>query len=450
MSEAQKSFTVSQYNSAVERLLRERVPATWVRGTLLNLQERGRAVYLQLADFVEGDHKPLASLDLILFRRQFEVIQERLSKETRPFQIEVGIQLCFLIEANFYVQGGRFQPQIKDIDPTYTLGELARTRAAILKRLKEEGLYDANRSLPFPQAPLRIGMITSIGSAAEQDFRTTLANSPYAVEIIAHDARMQGPETEKQVVNAIEHLNQEALDCVVIIRGGGSKSDLVWFDSEEICRAIARSSHPVLTGIGHEIDRSLADEVAWSDRITPTDTARFILEKLDQAMEQVEEGEETLREGWRERCREEKERLLRSAELLRRSSQLRRELEEQESHSLKTALRSSLKRRIERERERLSTDAHGLERGTHKITEREAALIAAHQQLIRAVDPKRLLEKGFSLIRRAKTGELVRFEQIELNDELSVEMSRGAVAVKVQRLEKRGVQSIFPKGEKDE
>ena len=149
-----------------------------------------------------------------------------------------------LLEADFYVPHGKFQPHVLDIDENYTMGEMERVRREILARLAAEGLLDAQRSLSLPAAPLRVGLVTAAGSAAAHDFAKVIAGSGFPVEVLLENARMQGAETAPTVAAAIAALEARDVDCVCVVRGGGSRSDLAWFDDERL-----RNGNPHRTSV---------------------------------------------------------------------------------------------------------------------------------------------------------------------------------------------------------
>jgi exodeoxyribonuclease VII large subunit len=257
-----KAYTVSLYNRGVERLLKKHAKSVWVEGVITQLQVRGKAAYLTLGEFAEDDAKPKAVLDVMLWAWQLEDYNARFAQLPTPFALRPDLKVSLLLEPNFYVPTGRFQPKVLDVDEAFTLGELSLTRRKILEKLQKEGLLDKNKKLALAEVPLRIGLITAPGSAAFKDFTTVLLQSGFSFQILLASARMQGAATESTVTEAFAALAKHSLDCICLVRGGGAKTDLVFFDSENICRAIAACPVPVLTGIGHEIDRSL--EPDWS------------------------------------------------------------------------------------------------------------------------------------------------------------------------------------------
>ncbi len=293
-----KAYSVLQYNRSLEKLLKAQVPKIWVKGVITQLQIRGKVAYLTLGEFEEGDTKPKAVLDVMIWSWQLEDYHARFAQLPTPFSLRPELKVSVLLEASFYVPSGRFQPRILDIDEAFTLGELSLTRQKILQQLKLEGLLELNKKRFLGDVPLRVGLISAHGSAAYQDFTTVLLRSGFSFEIFFYPARMQGLATEETVSKGLEVLSRLALDVICLIRGGGSKTDLVFFDSEKICRAIAHCPVPVLTGIGHEIDRSLADIVAYSDLLTPTDCAKFLEGRVQDAWQGLGRMAGRLRETW--------------------------------------------------------------------------------------------------------------------------------------------------------
>lgn len=280
-----KSYTISQYSKSIERLLKSKVPPIWVQGVISQLQRRGSVVYLTLTEFSSQSEKPVATLNLMCWANEFDQLQHKTSQAELAFEIQTELKVSFLVEAGFYVPMGKFQPKITDIDLKFTQGEMALTREKILKKLIVSGLINKNKALRINRPCLRIGLITAPDSAAYHDFNNALNTSPYQFQIQFEPAVMQGERTSESIVSAMNHLSQYELDVIVITRGGGAKTDLIYFDSEIICHQIANYHIPVISGIGHQIDQSLTDQVAWLSRMTPTDCAKSLIEMADEDLE---------------------------------------------------------------------------------------------------------------------------------------------------------------------
>jgi exodeoxyribonuclease VII large subunit len=365
-----KAFTVEQYNRAVERKMRE-FPRIWVKGVLTQVNRRGSAVYMELADFAEGNARPKAVLPVMMWKGEFDHFAARFAQLPTPFEIRPELKVSFLLESSYYVPTGRFQPRVVDVDESFTLGELALMRQKVLEALKREGLLDKNKRLVLSEIPLRVGLVSARGSAAYQDFTTVLLQSGFSFEIFFAEARMQGASTEETVCAAVGRLARLELDVVCIVRGGGSKTDLVFFDSELICRAIANASVPVLTGIGHEIDKSLADIVAFADLITPTDCAKFLEARARQTASALAERAAAIRDAWESAYQDEGRAAVQKAELLRTEWDARAQREAQRQLEASHHVIVGAERLLREGRDKLAVNATGLARGPGKLVRLE-------------------------------------------------------------------------------
>lgn len=398
-ADAAKVFSISQYNQSVERKVRT-FPRVWVKGVIMQLNVRGRIAYVTLGEFAEGESRPRAVLEATLWTSELEVFNLRFASLPTPLTLRVELKVAFLLEANFYVPSGRFQPRVADIDEKFTLGELAVTRQKILERLAQEGLLRKNKDVELPGLPLRVGLITAPGSAAFQDFATVLLGSGFSFRILFAGARMQGEATEATVLHALKAVVKAGAEVVCIVRGGGSKTDLVYFDSEAICRAIADCPVPVLTGIGHEIDNSLADLVAHRNLITPTDCAKFLEARLGLAYSGLAERAAALREAWGLESQDAWHALSQTAAAVTRAWEGRRAAEDMRARAQARSLASRSLRALREGRRKLGLDRKGLARGPRKLVRMERLRFANRTQgLRRAWDG---LRAGASHLLRAR------------------------------------------------
>lgn len=377
-----KVFSISQYNQSVERRVKA-FPRVWVKGVIMQLNVRGRIAYVTLGEFGEGESRPRAVLEATLWTSELEVFNLRFASLPTPLSLRVELKVAFLLEANFYVPSGRFQPRVADIDEKFTLGELAVTRQKILERLAREGLLEKNKDLILPELPLKVGLITAPGSAAFQDFTTVLLGSGFSFRILFAGARMQGDATEATVLHALKAVVRAGAEVVCIVRGGGAKTDLVYFDSEAICRAIANCPVPVLTGIGHEIDNSLADLVAHRNLITPTDCAKFVEARLGEAYSGLAEKAAALREAWGLESQDARHLLSQTAAVVTRAWESRRAAEDMRARAQARSLASRSLRTLREGRRKLALDRKGLARGPQKLVRVEHLRFANRTQGLR-------------------------------------------------------------------
>ena len=191
-----------------------------------------------------------------------------------------GIKVRIRGELSFYAPQGRVQMTMTAIDPHHTLGQLSIDRERVLQSLSKDGLLEINHSLQLSLVPLNIGLITSDGSAAYNDFVNEISSSRYPFKIsLAHSA-VQGAEADVSLIAAIETLANSDVDVIAVVRGGGARTDLLAFDLENVARAVALAGIPVFSGIGHEIDRSIVDEVAHTAFKTPTACAAALVQSV--------------------------------------------------------------------------------------------------------------------------------------------------------------------------
>jgi len=292
-------YSVSQLNErtrlALERAFDEN---TWVVGEVSGLKYHAKTghVYFDLVEkSPDGQGQYLAKVSCAFFRGAYLGWHSLLKREgLRAFELADGLEVKLRARVDLYAKEGRYQLIVSEIDPHYSLGAIARKRAQTIETLQMAGLLEKNRGLPLSECPLSIGLITSRGSAAYNDFMSILKKSAYAFRISLFDAHMQGERTTAEVVRAIRTLESRALDAIAIVRGGGAKMDLIAFDDIAICRTIANCACPVITGIGHEIDLSVADLVAFRHFVTPTDVARFLVAHLDDLWSRINEADQAL------------------------------------------------------------------------------------------------------------------------------------------------------------
>jgi exodeoxyribonuclease VII large subunit len=384
-----QGYSLSSYLLSVQRLVRKQIPQVWVYGTIANLQEKGKMVYITLAEYEDDSVLPKASLGATMFASQYAALCRSWNELPVPFQIKKDLKIRVLLEADFYIPHGKFQCKILDIDTAFTIGEIAITRAKIWERLVKEELHRLNGKLPMPLLPLCIGLITSENSAASNDFISTIRTSGYAFSITMVPAKMQGQNTEADIIKALDKLREyEDLDVVCIIRGGGSKTDLVFFDSYALCKEAALFPLPVITGIGHEIDESLLDRIAHTHLITPTDCAKFLIERIDLAWQRLR----TM-----------------SFEFENLMQLLVRECDKMNYKILRIS--SICDKKITQEKEKLLRNTLGLRRGVPKIMDYQVQALRLLEEKTHAANPQTQLRRGFT-ITKDESGKILRSAKV--------------------------------------
>jgi exodeoxyribonuclease VII large subunit len=284
------TYSVVELARRIGRALEAAFPDdVWVTGEISNLnRSRGGHVYFDLVEPApEQGQPPVAAIAVALFKMNKDVVN-RLLKRAGIARIENGMQVRLRGVVSYYERNGRLQVRMTSIDPTYTLGQLAADRDRVLRLLTAEGLVDANSRLRLAPVPLEVGLVTSAGSAAYHDFVTELERSGFAWHVHLVDTRVQGAGADLHLDAAIRALASREVALIALVRGGGSRTDLAAFDSERVARTIASLAVPVFTGVGHEVDRSVADDVAHTAYKTPTACAAGLVARVQAFLDQTD------------------------------------------------------------------------------------------------------------------------------------------------------------------
>lgn len=286
---AEPTYSVGELADAIGNAVRASFrDEVWVRGEIHDLSRPASGhVYLTLVeDRPEGGK---ATVSVMLSAANKVAVNRALTRAGGSVRMVDGTEVRIRGRLDWYAPRGQLQLRMTAIDPAYTLGQLEMARAELLARLDTEGLLRRNAELSMPLVPLRVGLITSRGSAAEADFLDELTRSGLAFHVIAVDVRVQGVGAPRHIASGIASAAARACEVIAVVRGGGARTDLAGFDHEQVARAIALSPVPVVTGIGHEIDRSVADEVAHTVAKTPTAAAQHLVERVSDYLARVEE-----------------------------------------------------------------------------------------------------------------------------------------------------------------
>jgi len=305
------------------------------------------------------------------------------------------------VRPDFYAPGGKLSFIIEDVDPEFTLGGLDRQRRELVQRLKAEGADGWNKARPLPSPVLRLGLVTAAGSAAWNDVMQTLAPSGIGFRVLHCDVRVQGERTGAEVCAALASLAARGVDAIVLVRGGGSRIDLSGFDREDIARAVASCPVPVLTGIGHEIDTSVADLVAHRAFKTPTAVAEFLVETARAARRDTEERWARIVAQAGQTLEDERQSLLAAARGLRTAAAT---AVQEQTFGLREAsqrLRAGCEAGLSGAAAALIECRLRLVAAARARLERSASLLDLAEQRARLLDPQAVLSRGYAWLRRA-------------------------------------------------
>ena len=276
------TWTVPELSVHVGRLLVSAFPDdVWVEGQIRNLNRSANGhVYFQLAEPSPAGQQPNTQLAVTLLAPERTIVNAQIKRAGGGVRMEDGIEVRIQGRVRWYGPRGTLQLRMHGIDPDYTLGRLQADKDRTLAALAADGLLERNGRLPVPRVPLRVGLVTSMGTAAHADVLAELTASGIGFVVRTVDARTQGAESAAAITRALTILGGDGVDLILLVRGGGARTDLAPFDTELLARAIAASPVPVLTGIGHEVDRSIADEVAHTAHKTPTAAAAAVVNRV--------------------------------------------------------------------------------------------------------------------------------------------------------------------------
>lgn len=318
-----------------------------------------------------------------------------------------GIKVLVKVEVNYHEAYG-FSLNVIDIDPTYTLGDLARRRQEILRQLEEEGVLTLNKELEMPVLPQRVAVVSAATAAGYGDFCNQLFNNPKGFVFYPKlfPAVMQGEQTEKTIISALNVIaeEQEKWDVVVIIRGGGATSDLASFDTYLLAANVAQFPLPIITGIGHERDDTVLDMISHTRVKTPTAAAEFLIDRIDESACKLEELAQ------------------RMAYLI----EFRRVQEERKIDALWNSVEQIAQRRITQGEHTIQLLQQRLRMALPMRLERENHKLDLVSQRIQDNSPERLLKRGYSLT--LKDGKVVKdASQLKSGDVIETRLGTGNV-----------------------
>lgn len=284
------AISLVEFNRRIGGLLHDAsVQRCWVVAETSDVRQSGGHCYLELVQKDAQTGQTLARMRGIVWASVYARLRCEFERASgQPFAS--GMNVMVEVSANFHEQYG-LSVVITGINPTYTLGDMARQRLEILNRLRREGIIDLNKQLPWVDVAQRVAVISAAGAAGYGDFMNQLHNNPSGIKFYTclFPAVMQGQSTVTSVIAALERINDYAdlFDCVVIIRGGGSTSDLNSFDNYDLAANVAQFPLPVICGIGHDRDNTVVDSVASVRVKTPTAAAEWLLDRAQSALDHV-------------------------------------------------------------------------------------------------------------------------------------------------------------------
>lgn len=384
-----KSYALSQLNKMVRDAIDMQLPDEyWVEAELSECREHNGHCYLELIEKDEHTNTPVARASAKCWRQTWLMVKPYFERTTGE-PLRTGMKVLLKVYAQFHEAFG-FSWIVTDIDPNYTLGDMARKRLEIIRQLKEEGVFDLQRELRIPLFAKRIAVISAEHAAGYGDFCRQLEDNEYGFrfEVTLFPAIMQGEQVEQSIIAALERIYalNTSFDVVVIIRGGGATADLSGFDTLALAENVAQFPLPIITGIGHDRDESILDMVSNTRVKTPTAAAALLIDNLRQVLERLNIAQQRI--------------------------------------SMAGHIITDARHRIEMLQQRLSVSIE-------RIITNQKHHLSQLELLLQSYDPQRLLSRGYSIT--LHNGHAVRDpQQLKAGDELETRVEKGTIKSIVQ------------------
>ena len=379
------SFSVGQFTEVLNHVLKASFDeGVWVEGEIQGLRKPNPHAYFTLIENIDGVK---AQLNINLFAGPLRNVQAKLRQQ--GIELKDGLKVRLFGRVEYYGPFGKLNLIATDVDTQFSAGDVAAKREELLRQLMEKGVDKINKRIPVPLVPLRLGIISSSQAAGWADAQQHLTESGIGFAITFCDVRVQGDAAVSQIVAALNSLSRrDDIDLVMLMRGGGSKGDLAAFDDEQIAMAISKCSHPVFTGIGHEIDTSIADIVAHTANKTPTACAQSVIAIVENFLSDL-------------------------------------------SYSA-GSLRSLTQTAVERARSRIAVSVERLRNRPRTALERQSQKLMMHAASVRLLDPVTTMARGWS-ITRDSSGNVVRsISDIKKGDTVVTALADGSITSTVE------------------
>ena len=416
---SEKRYTLRQLNLLVREAIEDALPDEyWVEAELSECRENSGHCYMELVEKDEHSKTPIARASAKCWRQTWLVVKPYFERTTGQ-SLRAGMKVLLRVYAQYHETYG-FSWIVSDIDPTYTLGDMARRRQEIIQQLKAEGIFDLQRELHIPTFAKRIAVISAQNAAGYGDFCRQLEDNNYGFkfDIQLFPAIMQGEQVEQSVINALEQIYSltshpspltPIFDVVVIIRGGGATADLSGFDTLALAENVAQFPIPIITGIGHERDESILDMIANTRVKTPTAAAAFLIDNLLHVLERLDDASQRISYAVNQRIAIQKTRIA----------------------TLATLIPTLAQRMLGDQRHRIETIQQRLPIAIERRMTHQKHLLESLSLKLQGFDPQLLLSRGYSIT--LKNGKAVRDpRQLKPGDEIETRVEKGTIRSRVQ------------------
>ena len=433
---SERHITLYELNSLVREVIECEMPSEyWVEAELSECRESRGHCYMELIQKDELSATPIAKASARCWASKWMLVRPYFERTTGQ-QLHAGMKVLLKVYAQFHEAYG-FSWIVTDIDPTYTLGDMARKRQEIIRQLKAEGVFDLQKELSLPLFCQRIAVISSETAAGYGDFCNQLTDNPYGFQFQTwlFPAIMQGEEVEQSIIAALEKIYSltshhspltSPFDCVVIIRGGGATSDMSGFDTLALAENVANFPIPIITGIGHDRDESVLDMVSHTRVKTPTAAATFLISHLKEVLDVIEASQNTITHYAQQKLSTLNAQLSILSEALPRLFSVVKTRQEAKLDALQSRMAMAISQKLVDSRARMETFEQRLPVMLERRLLSERHRLELAEEKVRSLDPQLLLKRGYSIT--LKDGKAVRDPQsLQKGDEIETRLEKGTI-----------------------
>lgn len=421
--------TLFELNRMVRLLMESGLPDHyWVEAEIGEMHEHVGHCYFELIEKDEKSNTPIARASARCWKSKWALIKPYFLRTTGK-QMTSGIKVLLNVYAQFHENYG-FAWIIDDIDPAFTLGDMAIKRQRIIQQLKSEGVFDANKELVLPLFTQRIAVISSASAAGYGDFCNHLSDNEfgYSFQTTLYQATMQGEGVEASIIDALGKIEEHAdeYDCIVITRGGGATSDLSGFDTLDLARNVVYSSLPIITAIGHDRDESVLDMISNVRVKTPTAAAAFLIDRLHHVDERISQSRERIVKMVQQRMQFEQTRLNQLAYRIPPLFAVSKIKQEAKIDAMMSRICSLANAYLESRLARIEKANNSIGTLVERRMTDEKHFLQLLSQRISSVDPQRVLERGYSIT--THNGKTVKnISQLSMGCQLETRIQDGIV-----------------------
>jgi len=404
-------FTLLEVSRSIQKTIAERYKSLyWIKAEMNKLNHYSHSGHCYPELLEKKDGKIVAEMRSILWKMDYQRINRQFM-EILGEPLRDGITILFQAAVSYDPLYG-FSLKIVDIDPTFVLGELEKEKRASILALKKEGLYDANRSLPFPLVPKRLAVISVETSKGLSDFFKIIQGNPwgYTIEFTLFPALLQGDKSVASIIKQLEVIAHqiEQFDCVAIIRGGGGDVGLTSYNNYLLAKAIAIFPIPVLTGIGHSTNETVSEMVAYKNAITPSELADFMLQKFHNFAIPVDLA----------------------IDKIQRASKKLFEHEYQKLNQSVSTISWNAKSILLREQVNLKNTTMEINSYAKMFFKQQHTQLLQLERLLDLLNPIHILTRGFSIM-RINNSSIQKLSQVAVDQEVDIELVDGFITAKV-------------------